>query len=370
MKTTILLTLVLISLNTIAQTPSYVPSNGLVGWWPFNGNAIDESGNLNNGSVNNATLTQDRNGNINSAYSFNGNDTYIEVPSNSNLELSNNYSVNGWFQANIFFNTATSDRSIISKVQSNGWNDGYEVIVGGTTNSIAHVGNVGGNNFNLSSTGYLLNTWYMFTITYNGSIMNLFMDGVLVNSQATSGNLQTGSLPLRFGMRDGSIQYFNGDLDDIGIWNRALSYCEIQDLYNSQLGSANTFSSQSQTSVDTYTWPVNNQTYTQSGIYVDTLINAAGCDSLITLNLSLEYTGLDEQNQVNVLVSPNPISNDFSISGIEQIVSLSLKDVSGKLIKTFDVQEKNYSISNLTSGVYFLEVSDEKRTYMIKVMKK
>ena len=63
--------------SVMAQVPSYVPTNGLVGWWPFNGNANDESGNGNNGTVNGATLTADRFGNANSAYSFDGVDDYI-----------------------------------------------------------------------------------------------------------------------------------------------------------------------------------------------------------------------------------------------------------------------------------------------------
>ena len=57
-------TLILTALATIGMTiatlaqnvPSYVPANGLVGWWPFAGNANDESGNGNNGLVNGATL--------------------------------------------------------------------------------------------------------------------------------------------------------------------------------------------------------------------------------------------------------------------------------------------------------------------------
>ena len=172
--------------------------------------------------------------------------------------------------------------------------------------------------------------------------------------------------PLVFG-NSGDWGAFFGKLDDIGIWNRALTSCEIKDLYNSQLGSAIT--SSTQTALDSYTWPVNNQTYSQSGIYTDTLINAAGCDSVIILNLSLEFTGIDERNVITVLVSPNPITNSFSVSGIEQIVSLTLKDLNGKSIKTFDVQDKNYSMSNVTSGVYFLEVRDEKRSYIVKVIK-
>ena len=59
-------------LSSIAQVPTYVPTSGLVGWWPFNGNANDESGNGNNGTVNGATLTSDRFGEVNKAYSFDG----------------------------------------------------------------------------------------------------------------------------------------------------------------------------------------------------------------------------------------------------------------------------------------------------------
>ena len=75
MKNILLSTLfALITTLGFSQAPSYVPANGLVGWWPFNGNANDESGNGNNGTVSGATLTADRNGVANQAYSFDGND--------------------------------------------------------------------------------------------------------------------------------------------------------------------------------------------------------------------------------------------------------------------------------------------------------
>ena len=71
MKKLILPLLLLASFCMHAQNvPSYVPTNGLVGWWPFNGNANDESGNGNDGTNNGATLTTDRFGNANSAYDF------------------------------------------------------------------------------------------------------------------------------------------------------------------------------------------------------------------------------------------------------------------------------------------------------------
>ena len=60
-----------------------IPSDRLVGYWPFNGNANDESGNCNNGAVNGATLTIDRFGNSNSAYAFDGINDYIGIASSS-----------------------------------------------------------------------------------------------------------------------------------------------------------------------------------------------------------------------------------------------------------------------------------------------
>jgi hypothetical protein len=100
MKQHLLLSFLLsLSLLSLGQNvPSYVPTNGLVGWWPFNGNANDESGNGNNGVVNGAILSNDRNGNANKCYSFNGSGNYIGLSSNNLPTSSRTISV--WFYAN------------------------------------------------------------------------------------------------------------------------------------------------------------------------------------------------------------------------------------------------------------------------------
>ena len=85
MKKLLFVLLILIVATSYAQVPSYVPTNGLVAYYPFNGNANDVSGNGNNGTVNGATLTTDRFGNANSAFSFNNNN--ISVPHNSNFGI-------------------------------------------------------------------------------------------------------------------------------------------------------------------------------------------------------------------------------------------------------------------------------------------
>ena len=82
-----LVTSFLIISSLLAQVPAYVPTNGLVGYWPFNGNANDESGNGNHGTVNGATLTTDRNGNANAAYSFDGISNFIEVINSPSINI-------------------------------------------------------------------------------------------------------------------------------------------------------------------------------------------------------------------------------------------------------------------------------------------
>ncbi|MFZ4414737.1 MAG: hypothetical protein ACOYOV_16755, partial [Bacteroidales bacterium] len=83
--------------NLYSQSiPSYVPQNGLVGWWPFNGNANDESGNSNNGTINGATLSTDRFGNTNKSYEFDGKSNYISLPSLDKMQY-NPVTYSLWF---------------------------------------------------------------------------------------------------------------------------------------------------------------------------------------------------------------------------------------------------------------------------------
>jgi len=114
----LLTTLLLVHVQVFGQSvPSYVPTNGLVGWWGFNGNANDESGNGNHGTVNGATLTTDRFGNQNRAYSFDGISNFIESvtsgPGGTGITLSlwyktNRYITNGNYVSDIFSYGSTS----------------------------------------------------------------------------------------------------------------------------------------------------------------------------------------------------------------------------------------------------------------------
>jgi len=88
-KSLLFIVLAALTLNVFAQ----IPTNGLIAYYAFSGNANDQSGNSNNGTVTNATLTSDRFGNANSAYSFNGS-SVITVNNSATLKsISSNYSI-------------------------------------------------------------------------------------------------------------------------------------------------------------------------------------------------------------------------------------------------------------------------------------
>lgn len=240
MKKIILLLAVGIALTTqtlFAQVPSYVPTNGLVGYWPFNGNANDESGNGNNGTINGATLTTDRFGNNSSAFDFDGQSNYIEVVSSNSLNVTNSYTLSVWINVSQWsFLSPIDEHSIISKIDNGNWYGGYEVWTTNNNGTIAHSGNIGNSNVLITSSNYIENVWYNVLLTYDGNSLKMFVNGILVNSQSKSGQIQTSSIPLRFGRRGGAGFYnnwFKGKIDDIGIWNRALTQQEITNLYNS-----------------------------------------------------------------------------------------------------------------------------------------
>jgi hypothetical protein len=227
-----------LTLSAFGQVPNYVPTDGLVGWWPFNGNANDESGNGNNGIVNGAALTADRYGVVNSAYDFNGNNNFINVPHSSVLVPENALTIACWFQATSI-NTGLTQTLISKGVQSSFWNYGISITdVGIVCYNTSNYG-VGTMN-NLNS-----NSWYhiVFTIDQNLNTMFEYVDGEIQNSLV---NVNTNeilndftdvinaccSADMNFGKNSGGQAFFGGSLDDIGIWNRALTPQEVAALYN------------------------------------------------------------------------------------------------------------------------------------------
>jgi len=212
-----------------AQIPSYVPTNGLVGWWPFNGNANDESGNGNNGTVNGAALALDRFGNENKAYYFNG---HSSITANSSNEISNNInnelSISVWFKLNSYFNGRTSDFSPLISKDGPYWHQ-YQSFISSTG-----IGFWGPNIYQGASSQIDLNNWYNIVTVFKNGMIKFYTNNVLVGTvidQVTGLQPCSGSV-LEMGMdMANQVEYLNGELDDVAIYNRALTQEEITQLY-------------------------------------------------------------------------------------------------------------------------------------------
>src|SRR5690242_9009348 len=90
-------------------------NQGLVAYYPFNGNANDASGNGNNAVFNNATLTSDRFANAGSAYSFNGIDNYMRIPNSPSLNPANQISICVWVKVAGFYQGKCHGNNIVMK---------------------------------------------------------------------------------------------------------------------------------------------------------------------------------------------------------------------------------------------------------------
>lgn len=108
-----------------------------------------------------------------------------------------------------------------------------------------------------------------------------------------------------------------------------------------------------ETALDSYT--LNGQVYTQSGTYTQTISNSAGCDSTITLNLTVEHTGLIE-NEMNISVYPNPVNETLNIqSDVALEGKYQILDAQGRLIQLGELGVSvMINVSEISKGVYYL----------------
>lgn len=230
-----------------AQVPSFVPTNGLIAYYPFNGNANDESGNNHNGVVNGATLTADRFGNLNSSYNFTGTTNEITL-NNSQTLINGSFSVSAWCTIETL-SPSNYDAVIIG--QYNGqvanerkWLFGYRSV--STQRGISYYlcdnfGNAASNSSTLNWVAQA-STWYHITWVFtSGNSIKTYINGVLHSEVSTAlsnfnnvantvltkiGNGIDIDIPARLP--------WSGKIDDVGIWNRALTQNEITNLYNAK----------------------------------------------------------------------------------------------------------------------------------------
>ncbi|MBK9543277.1 MAG: T9SS type A sorting domain-containing protein [Bacteroidetes bacterium] len=331
---------------------THLPLNlqqGLAAWYPFCGNAIDASVTENHATVFGPTLSNDRYGNSQSAYQFDGMMSRISAPNNPSINIYGSQqasTISFWFKIENTDSTYNLiHRGYVSQDASLG-NNYLAVEYHGVNQIHSHRLIFTLYNFSTLNDVYSLpnliqaNTWYNVTIIRDQN-SSIFLNGLdvsetVINSGwSTDYNSSVSLTGLNFGSQSGRSSASNfyylfplkGALDNVMLYNRALSISEIAQLYNERVlsylwSTGETTSSiqvtPSLTSVYTitatdglssctanvtvtvndatssvtqensctpYTW--NGQSYTQTGTYSFQTTNSAGCDSIATLNLTI-----------------------------------------------------------------------------------
>jgi len=234
-RTTVLIALALVVAFQSARADI---TTGLIARYTFDGNANDVSGNNNHGTlVGPMALTTDRFGAPNRAYSFNGTSSYISVPASASL----NSPTTACTQAAWVYLYGTS-------LVGSGFNP---LIMKSLTSEnafmyrmIANPDYIGAafNNWNTAmSAGQTtpLNTWHHVATVFNGSTVRYFYDGAFIGSQPMVMTITADNRPLTIGAdTPGVFEIFNGKIDDVCIYNRALSDADILQLKNQTTVSA------------------------------------------------------------------------------------------------------------------------------------
>lgn len=202
-------------------------TSGLVAFYPFSGTADDVSGHMNHGIVHGAVPAADRFGIANAAYSFNGVNAYIQIPDSDSLDLTTEYTLSAW----IFQKSAQSDGFRIIDKETPGVPDGFNFDTRGGDNGRRL--RLCDNTVCQANSDYELNRWHHVAVTKSGQRVIFYLNGTPDGSGTVGGNLQPNVLALHIGGPHGVglPLFFDGLLDDLRIYNRALSADEVHQLY-------------------------------------------------------------------------------------------------------------------------------------------
>ena len=230
-----------IALFVIVYPPrSVAQSSGLVAAYSFNegtgGTVADLSGNNLTGTIVGAAWTAGR---YASGLSFNGTTSYVDLGNPAALQLTGSMTIEAWVNAAA---TPPDDGQIVAKSDGTGWQFKTSPDTGPNTFGVGVSGTSGAITQRYSTTVRSLNTWYHVAGVYNATAgtLSTYVNGVLDN-----GTLR-GTIPatqvnqavnVNIGRRTGGF-YFNGTIDEVRIYNRALSATEIQTDMNTPLGGA------------------------------------------------------------------------------------------------------------------------------------
>jgi hypothetical protein len=416
MKAIFFLPLLLFTLCTRAQIPWYLPADSLVAWYPFNGNANDESGNHHNGQPSNVVLTADRFGHADSAYRFNGTSSAVLIPDTFFNIGWNSFTVSIWFNSTSINNTNNifNNQAMINTIPHRGisvgfnWNSDNKYHFWAGTNPLA-TGAAGWDilgNDSASITNVSINRWNNITMVKDSTTWYMYLNGTLDRTFHTS--LAASNYYCQFIIGTISPEFlpeaFIGALDDVGIWKRALSHSEISALFqncsasgliaqqpinhgaisgdtvkftvspinalsNYQWQSDLGFGFQNLTNagpysgVNTDTLTISNVSLQNSGQRFRCLISLSQCsDTSMAAVLNVSTVGINKlMNQEIFALFPNPATDEITVHlNFPKDQKFVIVNQLGQIVATgkLNSNTSTISIANLLPGIYLFQVAN------------
>ena len=212
-----------------AGTPN--PESGedaLVSWWKFNENSgatvTDSKGN-NNGTISGAQWTS--NGAEGATLSFNGTGDFVRITNADNLNVTDEITLMAW---------AKTRENKTAKIAEKGDWDGHGILQDHWNGWGGQIRTAANKSYSLKwSNGIpVFNEWYHIALTYNGALLKLYVNGQLANSKQVTGKLHVNSRDFVIGSNNGTQKFFNGSIDDVRFFNKALTQTEIQAIYKNK----------------------------------------------------------------------------------------------------------------------------------------
>jgi hypothetical protein len=316
----VILQITIVGLITIS---AQIPTNGLVGKYSFSGNANNEVSDTANGSVYGATLTEDRCGVLNSAYHFSLTSDHIAI-SIFNQLTNNELSISLWAKAD----ELTSN--CLAMLAPDDWNDRCVICaqyIGNPSMLIWDFGNCDYNGRTVVQGLDYSEEWhhYVFITSQLHNFKSIYMDSICMSSEYFMGSLNNSARDLYIGAGtdwQGGAIGFKGSIDDLRIYDRALTASEVSSLY---------------------------------------LENP--CHTGITV--------WENYNNPDLEIFPVPAYEKVKISGLGN-GSVDIINLQGKTIKALNLTNENstFDISALPNGVYIVKITTDNRIIVKKLLVK
>jgi hypothetical protein len=204
----------------ICKTCVTPPSN-MISWWSGDGHPFDLIDDNDGTLMGGATYAQ---GIVGKAFSFDGTDDYVEIPHSSSLDITGAITIDAWIYRNSSAHTGLLNKGAI------GTNGVYDLAL--YQNKFYF--RINGAALNMPSNADIpVNAWTHIAGTYDSatSTAKIYINGVLDNTQSYSGTINTDTNPLHIGLYGSPNLFFSGKIDELEIFNRALTQTEIQAIY-------------------------------------------------------------------------------------------------------------------------------------------